>query len=678
METLNLPELPTSEVSATVASWLVVPGENFLAGETIVRIELEAAFLDIEAAQAGQLAEILAPEHTTLAAGDPLCRIAEASATPASTKEDTPAAGGQPQHTDTTMSEANLPELPESVTPVLMPQVGNDMEEGTLVKWNVKEGETIEKGQIIFEVETDKATIEIEADASGRLAKIVADEGQIVAIRQPVAYLGDDDEALDAYLSSLATDATSTSSGSPESLAAAGTPATPGSPESLAADGTSASSEAPAGVTPVLMPQVGNDMEEGTIVKWVASEGDAVAKGEIIFEVETDKATIEIEADADGRLARIVVGEGETVAIKTPVAYLGDDDAAVDTYIASLAADGTSASTSANTSPPSGSVDVPSTAKPPKRVDVPSTAKRPQVVSPRLAGDGTSPSSGRVKASPAARKFAAQRGVDLAAVAPGTGPGGRVLSTDVMAAPAGGTAAAPRVAAVSPQGAALGNEDIITELPKMRRAIARNLTASKQNVPHFYMKLTIDADPMMAFYRTQKQQYKLSVNDVIVKAVAATLSEFPAFRSRFEDTQITERPRANVGVAVGTDDGLRVPVVMNADLLSLPELAAESRRVIENARAGKLENLGEGVFTISNLGMFGIEEFSAIINPPEAAILAVGAVREDVIVSGGAIKPSRVCTMTLSCDHRVVDGLVAAQFAARLKELLENPQLLAQ
>jgi pyruvate dehydrogenase E2 component (dihydrolipoamide acetyltransferase) len=165
---------------------------------------------------------------------------------------------------------------------------------------------------------------------------------------------------------------------------------------------------------------------------------------------------------------------------------------------------------------------------------------------------------------------------------------------------------------------------------------------------------------------------------VIVKTVAATLSEFPAFRSRFEDTQITERPRANVGVAVGTDDGLRVPVVMNADLLSLPELAEESRRVIQNARDGKLENVGEGVFTISNLGMFGIEEFSAIINPPEAAILAVGAVREDVIVKDGAIKPSRVCSMTLSCDHRVVDGLVAAQFAARLKDLLENPELLAQ
>jgi pyruvate dehydrogenase E2 component (dihydrolipoamide acetyltransferase) len=181
----------------------------------------------------------------------------------------------------------------------------------------------------------------------------------------------------------------------------------------------------------------------------------------------------------------------------------------------------------------------------------------------------------------------------------------------------------------------------------------------------------------MAFYRGQKQLYKLSVNDVIVKAVAAALSEFPAFRSRFEDMQITERPRANIGVAVGTDDGLRVPVVMSADLLPLAELAAESRRVVDNAWAGKLENVGEGVFTISNLGMFGIEEFSAIINPPEAGILAVGAVREDVIVAGGAIKPTRVCTMTLSCDHRVVDGLVAAQFAARLKALLECPTLFA-
>jgi pyruvate dehydrogenase E2 component (dihydrolipoamide acetyltransferase) len=559
------------------------------------------------------------------------------------------------------MSEANLPELPESVIPVLMPQVGNDMEEGTLVKWNVKEGETIEKGQIIFEVETDKATIEIEADAAGRLAKIVASEGEIVPIRQPVAYLGDNDADVEAYLASSTADDASTSSSPSESLAVDGT-------------STSSASSPPEGVTPVLMPQVGNDMEEGTVVKWVVDEGETVEKGDILFEVETDKATIEIEADADGRLAKIVVPEGQTVPIKTPVAYLGDSDADVDAYIAweasqagtskSLAADGTSASSTAPT--------------PPKPVDVPSTAKRTPTQTVRPAGGGMSLSSGRVKASPAARRFAAERGVDLAAIAPGSGPGGRVISTDVLAAPAGGAAAGPQVVPVSPQGAALGETDIITELPKMRRAIARNLTASKQNVPHFYMKLTVDAGPMMDFYRAQKQQYKLSVNDVIVKTVAATLSEFPAFRSRFEDTQITERPRANVGVAVGTDDGLRVPVVMNADLLSLPELAEESRRVIQNARDGKLENVGEGVFTISNLGMFGIEEFSAIINPPEAAILAVGAVREDVIVKDGAIKPSRVCSMTLSCDHRVVDGLVAAQFAARLKDLLENPELLAQ
>jgi pyruvate dehydrogenase E2 component (dihydrolipoamide acetyltransferase) len=630
-------------------------GENIAAGEVVVRIELESAFLDVEAPTDGRLVEILAPVGTTLQAGQPLAR-ADAAAGALSSSS---ASSQSITKTETTMTDTSLP---ENVIPILMPQVGNDMEEGTMVKWIVSEGDTVETGDILFEVETDKATVEIEADAAGRLARIVAPEGEIVPIKQPVAYLADDDDEVDAYLAANGSGAS-----------AEQTPPPPGEVASPRAGG----GEAPEGVTPILMPQVGNDMEEGTIVKWTVSEGDAVEAGQIIFEVETDKATIEIEADAAGTLARIVAGEGETVAIKTPVAYLGDDDAAVDAYIAWETAQSAPAETKQTPKPETSRGVAP--AAPRSSVPAQSNAAAEQVLRRAQKSQTAAPApGGRIKASPAARRFAAERGVDLAAIAPGSGPGGRVISTDVLAAPTGGAAAgAPQVAPVSPQGAALGNEDIVTELPTMRRAIARNLTASKQNVPHFTMKLTFDADPMMTFYRARKQQHSLSVNDVVVKAVAAALSEFPAFRSRFEETQITERPRANVGVAVGTDDGLRVPVVMNADLLSLPELAEESRRVIQNARDGKLENVGEGVLTVSNLGMFGIEEFSAIINPPEAAILAVGAVREAVIVSGGAIKPSRVCTMTLSCDHRVVDGLVAAQFAARLKDLLENPQLLS-
>jgi pyruvate dehydrogenase E2 component (dihydrolipoamide acetyltransferase) len=212
----------------------------------------------------------------------------------------------------------------------------------------------------------------------------------------------------------------------------------------------------------------------------------------------------------------------------------------------------------------------------------------------------------------------------------------------------------------------------------MRKAIARSLLASKQNIPHFYIELTVDAEAMMDFYRRQKATYPCTINDVVVLACAKVISEFPPLRSRIDGEEIVEFPAANIGIAVGTDSGLVVPVLVGADQMTLKQVAARSRQIVEAARGGKLSGMGKGVFTITNMGMFGIERFSAIINPPEAAILAVGAVRETAVVSDGAIQPGRVMTMTLSCDHRVVDGLIAARFLSRLKELLETPDMLAQ
>lgn len=209
-------------------------------------------------------------------------------------------------------------------------------------------------------------------------------------------------------------------------------------------------------------------------------------------------------------------------------------------------------------------------------------------------------------------------------------------------------------------------------MSKMRRAIGLNLQQSKQTIPHFYVRTTIDADPMLAFYRDQKAAANCTLNDVIILAVARTIRDFPAVRSQIVGNEIVEYPHANIGVAVGIDDGLVVPVVTNADTLSLALLAAETKRVVENARKGRLENIGKGHFTISNLGMFGVEEFSAIINPPETGILAVSAAREAVIVENGAMRAGRAMTMTLSADHRIVDGVMAAKFMQRLKAILEN------
>jgi pyruvate dehydrogenase E2 component (dihydrolipoamide acetyltransferase) len=405
----------------------------------------------------------------------------------------------------------------------------------------------------------------------------------------------------------------------------------------------SASAANPQSAVPILMPQAGNTMEEGTIVSWSVKAGDRIEVGQIICEIETDKATIEFESPAAGRLARIVAPIGEPVAVQSLIALLADDDAAADAYLSGQGSPAVAASQSAPTDQPAPGSDSGQTAAP-----APSTA---------------SSSTGRTKASPAARKVAGERGIDLAAVGSGSGPGGRILSTDLPSAPASAqkTSSAPSTAARR------------TPMSKMRRAIGLNLQQSKQTVPHFYVRMTIDAGPLMSFYAEQKTQAHCTLNDIVVLAVGRAIGEFPAVRSQIHGNDLVEFPHANIGIAVGVDDGLVVPVVMKVDTLSLAQLAAESRRVVENARRGKLENIGQGVFTISNLGMFGVEEFGAIINPPESGILAVSAVREAAIVENGALRPGRAMTMTLSADHRVVDGLVAAKIVARLKEILEHP-----
>ena len=392
-------------------------------------------------------------------------------------------------------------------------------------------------------------------------------------------------------------------------------------------------------------------MEEGTIVKWRVAEGDSIAVGDVIFEAETDKAVVEVEALDAGRLAKIVVQEGQTVPVKTPVAYLADKDEDVEAH---LAAKGQSAAPAAKAPAPDASAQA-----------APQPQKTPAAPAP----------TGATKASPAARKLARQRGVDLSAVGTGSGPGGRILSTDVPTA-AGPPAPSPApTPAPARQTTAVG-EAVRRPMTPMRKAIARNLQTSKQTIPHFYIRVTIEAGALYDYYQAKKAAFKCSINDVVTLATARVIAEFPAFRSRIDGDDIIEFPSANVGIAVGLDEGLVVPVLVGADAMDLRELAGQTRRIVEAARAGKIEGLGQGVFTITNMGMFGVEAFDAIINPPEAGILAVGTIREEVIVSGGAMRPGRVMTLTLSCDHRIVDGVVAAKFLARLKELLEMPQLL--
>lgn len=389
-------------------------------------------------------------------------------------------------------------------------------------------------------------------------------------------------------------------------------------------------SDAPA--VPILLPQVGNSMEEGTILAWRVREGDRVQVGDVLYELETDKANMEIEAEVAGRIAKIVAPDGTTVPIQSVVAYLGEEGAAI--------MDGPPA-------PPAASAG-------PHR-----QATTEQRVQPAGVEPSTPLEASRQRVSPAARRAAEALGVDLASVPAGSGPGGRVVRADVESA------------ATQPAPAPVSGDRV--PMSKMRRAIARNMQLSQQTVPHFYVRLTIDAGPLEAAYRQTKAQFTVSLNDFVVAAVARAVMEFPAFRQQADGDHTIQKGGANIGIAVGMDDGLVVPVLTGAENLSLKGIAEASRRIVESARHGKLEGMGQGVFTISNLGMFGVEEFAAIVNPPESGILAVGALRETVTVQGGALRAGKAITMTLSVDHRVVDGVLAAKFMARLRELLEDP-----
>lgn len=499
---------------------------------------------------------------------------------------------------------------------VQMPQAGQSMEEGTIVRWLKNEGDKVQAKDILFEVETDKAVVEVEAGHDGVLRKIIVQPGQLVPIRTKVGLIGDANEPIPA-------DAATPVPAAQPALSAVPAAATGGT------------------LTDVLLPQAGQSMEEGTIVRWLKNEGDKVQAKEILLEMETDKAVVEVEAGHDGTLRKILVPAGNTVPVRTRIALIGDAGAAIPADAVAL--------------PPKTS------AAPAPKVAAPATAVPASPV-PAVA-------SGPVKASPAARKIAGERGIDLASVGAGTGPNGRITSRDLPAQAAQVKAApvpAPAPATVSGQASR-------RRLTPMRKAIARNLLASKQTIPHFYMQLTINAAPMADLQKSEKSKYQCSVNDFVTKACAKAIREFPAVRSRIENDELVEFNDVNIGIAVGMDEGLVVPVILGADTLSIKDLAAETRRLAQSAKTGKIENMGKGVFTITNLGMFGIEQFTAIINPPEAAILAVGTIRETVVVQDGAMWAGKVMTMTLSADHRVVDGLPAAKFMARLKELLETP-----
>lgn len=419
----------------------------------------------------------------------------------------------------------------------------------------------------------------------------------------------------------------------------------------------------------ILMPALSPTMTEGNLARWLKSEGDSVAPGDVIAEIETDKATMEVESVDEGVLAKILVAEGaEEIAVNTPIAVLleeGEDDSVLANFDAGAAA-------------PIAAPAAPEPAPTPAAAPEPAPTPAP---TPAAVSD----TGGRIFASPLARRMAEQQGIDLASVK-GTGPNGRIVKADIEAhagaAPAGVTATPPTAAPAATAATAIAGETPfeLVSVNNIRKVVARRLTESKQQVPHFYMTVDCEIDELLKVRadlnaRAKDGEFKISVNDMVIKASAVALMQVPAANASWSDDGIKMYSQADISVAVAIDDGLITPIVRNANGKGLRTISEDMRDLAAKARDGKLvlEEYQGGTFSISNLGMFGIKDFQAVINPPQGCILAVGAGEERPIVKDGALAIATVMSCTLSVDHRVVDGAIGAQFLAAFKALIEDP-----
>ena len=424
----------------------------------------------------------------------------------------------------------------------------------------------------------------------------------------------------------------------------------------------------------IIMPRLSDTMEEGTLAAWLKQPGDQVQRGDVLAEIETDKATMELEAFEEGVLQQILVKEGETVPIGQPIAIVG--------------AGGASAPAAAPAQPAPGAAP-PSPAEQAAKIETTPEVETSTAAAEAAAASAAAPAAAGepVKASPMARAIARDQGIDLSTVT-GSGPGGRVVKADVEALAAGdggraAPAAAPAAPAVkAPAAAQPAPGADVEEIPltSMRKTVARRLVESMQSAPHFYLTIQVDVEALLGLraelnQRLADEGVKLSVNDLLIKACAVTLRAHPDINVSWAGDKILRHRRVHVGIAVAVDGGLIVPVVRDTDQKSVSQISKDAKALIERARIGKLrpEDYTGGTFTISNLGMFGIDQFTAVINPPEAAILAVGTTSEEPIVRDGQLATRQRMKLTLSIDHRALDGATGAQFLAALKATLEEP-----
>ncbi|PTM06480.1 MAG: pyruvate dehydrogenase [Bacteroidetes bacterium] len=531
---------------------------------------------------------------------------------------------------------------------VTMPRLSDTMEEGTVAKWLKKVGDKVEEGEILAEIETDKATMEFESFYNGTLLHIGIPEGDGAPVDALLAIIGDEGEDISALLGGAATPP-SASSDEVKPVEAASAPA----------NETKVVASIPVGVEIVTMPRLSDTMEEGTVASWLKKVGDSVEEGEILAEIETDKATMEFESFYSGTLLHIGIGEGGSAPVDSVLAIIGPAGTDVSSVLSGAAAP----------------------AAPTEAVEEKSEtlAAAPVVAAPVLQTTEIAPSNGRIFASPLAKKLAKEKGLDLSTVT-GSGEHGRIIRRDVeqaqvVAAPVVSAKAQPEATPVVAASGVENKESVKNS--QMRKVIAKRLSESKFTAPHYYLTVEVEMDEAKVARQqiNQLPDTKVSFNDMVLKASAMALLKHKQVNTTWSDEATIINHHVHLGVAVAVEDGLVVPVIKHADQLSFTQLGATVKDMAGRARNKKLTpaEMEGSTFTVSNLGMFGIEEFTSIINQPNSAILSVGAIIEKAVVRDGAIVPRSMMKLTLACDHRTIDGATGAQFLQTLKMYLEHP-----
>ena len=536
---------------------------------------------------------------------------------------------------------------------IRMPKMSDTMTEGVIAAWHKKVGDKVKSGDLLAEVETDKATMEMESYEDGILLHIAAEAKTAVPIDGVIAIIGKEGENIDALLAEIK--GGGKPADAPKAEAKAEEPAKSAEATSApAVDLSSIKAEA------ILMPKMSDTMVEGTIVAWHKKVGDAVKSGELLAEVATDKATMEMESYEDGTLLHIEIKEGEAVQIDGLIAIIGEKGTDVTPIINAYKNGGK-----------------PSAAPVAKEAAKSDTASAPASASAPVAHGSSS--DDRSKVSPLARKIASDKGIDIKQVK-GSGDHGRIVKRDIEnfkasdAAPVAKGASTPAVSLPSVVG-----EESFSEFPvsQMRKVIAKRLTESLFTAPHFYLTMEINMDKAIEARVSINEvaTAKISFNDMVIRACAAAIRKHPMVNASWLGDKIRVNNHIHIGVAIAVEEGLLVPVVRFADSKSLSHISTEVKELAGKAKSKKLTpaEMSGNTFTISNLGMFGIDEFTSIINSPDACILSVGGIKQTPIVKNGQIVIGNIMKVTLACDHRVADGAVGSAFLQTLKSYLKDP-----